>query len=52
VTPLEVSSSALRDLLREGGDPRYLVTDGVRSIIMQTGCYARSESRKPAVATE
>jgi nicotinate-nucleotide adenylyltransferase len=40
-TQLEISSTELRQLLVAGGDPRYLVPDTVRSIILDTGCYAR-----------
>jgi nicotinate-nucleotide adenylyltransferase len=41
VTPLEISSTALRDAIRSGADPRYLMPDSVRRIILDTGCYAR-----------
>lgn len=40
VTQLEISSSALRELIRRGGDPRFLMPDSVRKIIEETGCYA------------
>jgi len=39
MTQLEISSSAIRDLVRCGRDPRYLVTDSVRDIIVSSGCY-------------
>lgn len=39
VTQLEISATNLRDTLARGGDPRYLVPDGVREIIMRSGCY-------------
>lgn len=39
VTPLEISSTDLRDLIVAGRDPRYLLPDGVRAIIGDTGCY-------------
>ena len=45
VTPLEISSSAIRELTVAGGDPRFLVPDAVRDIVMKSGCY-----RKPAGA--
>jgi hypothetical protein len=32
----------LRDTLRAGRDPKYLVPDGVRQIILETECYAES----------
>jgi nicotinate-nucleotide adenylyltransferase len=40
VTQLEVSSSAVRDLIASGGDPRFLVPDSVRDIILSSGCYS------------
>jgi len=42
VTQLEISSTDLRDSLRAGRDPKYLVPDGVRQIILETECYAES----------
>jgi nicotinate-nucleotide adenylyltransferase len=44
VTQLEVSSSAIRALVGRGGDPRFLVPDAVRAIIIQSGCYGRSST--------
>lgn len=41
VTPLEVSSTDLRELLIAGDDPRFLVPEPVRTIIVESGCYAR-----------
>ena len=32
----------VRDTLRAGRDPKYLVPDGVRQIILETECYAES----------
>jgi len=43
VTQLEISSTELRALIQDGRDPRYLMPDGVRKIIMDTGCYARKD---------
>lgn len=40
VTSLEISSTELRDLLQQGGDPRYLVPEAVRTIILESECYA------------
>jgi nicotinate-nucleotide adenylyltransferase len=40
VTQLEISSTELRALITSGGDPRYLVPDPVRQIILETRCYA------------
>lgn len=39
VTQLEISSSALRALLARGEDPRFLVPEPVREIIVRSGCY-------------
>ncbi|HET9329715.1 MAG TPA: hypothetical protein VFO23_04240, partial [Steroidobacteraceae bacterium] len=40
VTQLEISSTELRALIVAGRDPRYLVPDAVREIILETRCYA------------
>jgi nicotinate-nucleotide adenylyltransferase len=40
VTQLEISSTDLRDSLRAGRDPKFLVPDSVREIIIETECYA------------
>src|SRR5215510_14290916 len=37
VTQLEISSSGVRDLVRRGGDPRFLIPDAVRKIIAESG---------------
>lgn len=42
VTQLEISSSALRDLIAAGSDPRFLMPDGVRDVIDKSGCYRQS----------
>lgn len=39
VTQLEISSSRLRALIAAGGDPRFLVPEAVRRIILEQGCY-------------
>jgi len=39
VTQLEISATDLRGALARGNDPRYLVPDVVREIIMRSGCY-------------
>jgi nicotinate-nucleotide adenylyltransferase len=39
-TQLEISSTDLRSLLEAGRDPRYLVPEEVREIILDTRCYA------------
>jgi nicotinate-nucleotide adenylyltransferase len=43
VTQLEISSTELRQLIVAGRDPRYLVPDEVRRIIVETRCYAPAE---------
>jgi nicotinate-nucleotide adenylyltransferase len=45
VTPLEISSTDLRELLVSGGDPRFLVPEPVRSIIVESECYALAHER-------
>jgi len=42
VTQLEISSSAIRDLVSTGASPRYLLPDSVLDIIESTGCYSDS----------
>ena len=44
VTQLEISSSEIRELIAAGGDSRFLMPDGVRELIDQSGCYALDES--------
>lgn len=39
VTQLDISSSGLRTALARGEDPRYLVPESVREIILRSGCY-------------
>ena len=43
-TQLEISSTELRALLVAGRDPRYLVPDEVRQIILETRCYASPQA--------
>ncbi len=45
-TQLEISSTDLRSLLEAGRDPRYLVPEEVREIILQTRCYASPQDPK------
>ncbi len=40
VTQLEISSTELRQLIVAGRDPRYLVPDEVRRILLDTQCYS------------
>jgi nicotinate-nucleotide adenylyltransferase len=51
VTQLDISSSAIRALAAAGGDPRFLVPDPVRDIILSTGCY-KKVTGSPAGSTE
>lgn len=45
VTQLEISSSAIRALLRAGRDPRYLVPDSVCRLLADSGCYRAAAER-------
>lgn len=40
VTQLEISSSALRKMIAQNEDPRYLMPDTVRDVIIETDCYS------------
>ena len=40
VTQLEISSTEIRDLVGAGRDPRFLMPDVVRDIIVESNCYA------------
>jgi nicotinate-nucleotide adenylyltransferase len=51
VTQLDIASSAIRALAAAGGDPRFLVPDPVRDIIVSTGCYQK-QAGSPAGSTE
>lgn len=39
VSQLEISASAIRAGVAAGGDPRFLVPESVRDLILDTGCY-------------
>ena len=41
VTQLEIASTEIRELIAEGRDPRFLMPDAVREVIVESGCYAR-----------
>ena len=41
VTQIDISASQIREFAATGQDPRYLVPDSVRDIILETECYAR-----------
>lgn len=45
VTQLEISSSEIRDLVALGRDPRFLMPDAVRDLILQSGCYAEHKDQ-------
>ena len=42
VTQLEISSTEIRDLVGAGRDPRFLMPDVVRDIIMESKCYSKT----------
>ena len=41
VTQLEISSTEIRHAVRSGGDPRFLMPDGVRKVILDSECYSK-----------
>ncbi|MGI9220813.1 MAG: nicotinate-nucleotide adenylyltransferase [Woeseiaceae bacterium] len=41
VTQLEISSTEIRELVMAGRDPRFLMPDVVRDVIMNSNCYAQ-----------
>ena len=51
VTQLEISSSAIRNLVAAGGDPRFLVPDAVRELILKTHIYAPEGGANPCVVS-
>ena len=40
VTQLEISSTEIRELVAAGRDPRFLMPDSVREIIINSNCYS------------
>lgn len=46
VTQLEISATKIRDLLKEGKSPRFLLPDSVLAVINEQGMYARSLAKK------
>ncbi len=42
VTQLSISSSGIRELVAAGRDPRYLVPDRVREMMIESECYTES----------
>ena len=41
VTQLEISSTEIRELVLAGRDPRFLMPDVVRDVIMSSSCYSK-----------
>ncbi len=41
VTQLEISSTEVRQLIGMGRDPRFLMPDAVRKLILDTNCYSK-----------
>ena len=39
VTQLEIASTEIRELIAAGRDPRFLMPDAVRNVILESGCY-------------
>lgn len=39
VTQLEIASTEIRELVAAGRDPRFLMPDAVRDVIMESACY-------------
>lgn len=39
VTQLEISSTEIRELVAAGRDPRFLMPDSVRDVILRSSCY-------------
>jgi nicotinate-nucleotide adenylyltransferase len=39
VTQLEIASTKIRELIAHGRDPRFLMPDPVRDLILESGCY-------------
>jgi nicotinate-nucleotide adenylyltransferase len=44
VTQLEISSTEVRQLIAMGRDPRFLMPDPVRKLILDTNCYSKSRT--------
>ena len=45
-TQIDLSSSAVREVIAAGRDPRYLMPEAARRIILATGSYARPGERQ------
>jgi nicotinate-nucleotide adenylyltransferase len=48
VSQLEISASAIRASVAAGGDPRFLVPDAVRDLILETRCYSEKDAQSAA----
>jgi nicotinate-nucleotide adenylyltransferase len=48
VTQLEISSTEVRTLVSAGRDPRFLMPDSVRKIILESQCYTIKGGNTPA----
>jgi nicotinate-nucleotide adenylyltransferase len=44
VTQLEISSTEVRQLIAMGRDPRFLMPDSVRKLILDTHCYSKTRT--------
>ncbi|HWX79329.1 MAG TPA: nicotinate-nucleotide adenylyltransferase [Steroidobacteraceae bacterium] len=44
VTQLEISSTEVRQLIGMGRDPRFLMPDSVRKLILDTNCYSKQRT--------
>lgn len=44
VTQLEIASTEIRELVAAGRDPRFLMPDAVRDVIIESACYANETS--------
>ena len=44
VTQLEISSTEVRQLIAMGRDPRFLMPDSVRKLILETNCYSKTRT--------
>ncbi len=52
VTQLEISSSEIREMVGLGRDPRFLMPEGVRELIEQSGCYGARQQDMPDAAND
>ena len=44
VTQLEITSTDVRQLIAMGRDPRFLMPDNVRTLIIDANCYSKSRT--------